>query len=145
MDGLNIKTVLYVLFAIGWLFFQYLKNKSKKHDSTEQNPNPEEESQNQEGDDFKTIIENVLGKNSDNKAIIIAEKEDVKTLVSENKTANRLFHQVEIDDMHRGSDKKENLIEVSPLEEHNESSEILSGLDLKKIVIYNEIMKRPNY
>ncbi len=145
MDGLNIKTVLYVLFAIGWLFFQYLKNKSKKHDLSNPNPDSDDESKKRDDGDLKTIIENVLGTNTDKKEIQVFEKENVKPFLTENKTENKLFHEVTIDDMHRASDKKENIIDSSLLEEHNEPNEVVSGLDLKKIVIYHEIMKRPTY
>ncbi len=146
MEGISIKTIIYVVFALGWLYFNYLKKKAKGKVIEPEQADLERESK-------KTVAEAPVLENVSDKKISmeVVSSEPLKasanmpTEIASNLLGNDLFHEGSIDDVHRPDKKKEKLADSNNTDNVNIGHAAMTEFDLKNMVIYHEIMKRPNY
>ena len=145
MEGINLKTIIYILFAIGWLYFKYLKRNTQSDDASKRSSAPENDTINQDQKGSIPMSETVPDKM--NKDFIDSPKKEVLIPAQVNKVeyADDLFHKVLVDDVNRQNFKKENINDEINKDEAPLSHALLNDLDPKNMVVYHEIMKRPSY
>ncbi len=145
MEGINLKTVIYILFALGWLYFKYIRRKTESDDSTVGKSIPDSGSVTHGQKSTIPMTETVSDKmnrdfiDSPNKEILIPDH-NYKVEYAED-----LFHKVLVDDLNRQNVKNEKMNDQTAKDEAPSSHSVLTDFDPKNMIIYHEIMKRPSY
>lgn len=137
------KTLLYILMAIGWLIYNFIKkNNSKKNAPA---PKQDDSESNAPGDVI-TMLEELLGEKSKKAAPKpLPVENSVKVLSKPPKPKSKYFS-LEDEAMAKIEGAPEKRVkpvfkEIKLIEE----SGIELDLDPRKMILYSEIMKRPNY
>lgn len=147
MDEKYLKTVFYILMAITWLYFKFKKKNTGPDKTSDQSSNPENAPKKEKEQDVITMLENLLGEKQKKEVTNPPDyiRDDIKQQKKNHKKDDNLFHKVKTDDLHRPERKKESFVGGIVHEENIEPDEILTDLDPRKMIIYNEIMRRPVY
>jgi uncharacterized protein YneF (UPF0154 family) len=127
MENVDIKTIVYVIIAIIWFLYSTF-NKSKKQ-SRESSTQPPPLSENEIKEIFQKKIEKpILKKNVKKEEALYSNLANEKRIIKTPATHMSSFNEDEI-----GTQEEDSL------------PGFFEGVDVKNLIIYSEILKRPEY